>query len=106
MNNKPYLFAESRFLLSRRKFIALGGAFVAALALPVGWFSQKLMQRNDYIKARSKGLYRDDATAMLRVSHANPAVEKYYRDFGGEPLGHVSHELLHTHFIDRTRLKS
>ncbi|MCL1036287.1 iron hydrogenase small subunit HydB [Shewanella submarina] len=104
MSKKSYLFAEDSFFLSRRKFIAIGAAFTAALALPVGWFSSKLERRNEYIKARTEGLYKDDAIAKLRVSHANPAVEKYYKEFGGQPLGHLSHDLLHTHFVDRTKL--
>ncbi|MGL4447218.1 iron hydrogenase small subunit HydB [Shewanella sp.] len=106
MSKKTHLFAEDSFFLSRRKFMAVGAAFIAVLAIPVGWFSSRLAQRNDYIKARSRGLYQDDALATRRVSHANPAVEKYYKEFGGEPLGHMSHELLHTHFVDRTKLTS
>ncbi|MBR9728392.1 iron hydrogenase small subunit [Shewanella intestini] len=105
MDKKP-LFEEDKFFLSRRKFMAIGAAFVATLALPVAWFSNKLARRNDYIKARSAGLYQDDMIAKQRVSHANSAVEKYYAEFGGEPLGHKSHDLLHTHFVDRTKLKS
>ncbi|MGI2261147.1 iron hydrogenase small subunit HydB [Shewanella sp. GXUN23E] len=104
MSKKNYLFAEDSFFLSRRKFMAVGAAFLAVLALPVGWFASKIERRNEYIKARTKGLYKDDAIAKLRVSHANPAVEKYYKEFGGEPLGHLSHDLLHTHFVDRTKL--
>ncbi len=106
MSKKKYLFAEDNFFLSRRKFMVVGAAFIAALAIPVGWFTSKLQRRNEYIKARSEGLYKDDMIAKQRVSHSNPMVEKYYKEFGGEPLGHKSHELLHTHFVDRTRLKS
>ena len=104
MSKKSYLFAEDSFFLSRRKFIAVGAAFMAALAIPVGWFSSKIERRNQYITARTNGLYQDDTIAKLRVSHANPAVEKYYQEFGGKPLGHLSHDLLHTHFVDRTKL--
>ncbi|TKB49923.1 iron hydrogenase [Ferrimonas sediminicola] len=104
MTKKTHLFAEDSFFLSRRKFMAVGAAFVAAMAIPMSWFASKLARRNDYIKARSAGLYRDDAIAKVRVSHRNPAIEKYYSEFGGEPLGHLSHELLHTHFVDRTKL--
>lgn len=106
MTKKKYLFAEDSFFLSRRKFMAVGAAFVAVMAIPVGWFSSKIASRNDYIKARSAGLYKDDTIAKIRVSHANPAVEKYYKEFGGQPLGHLSHDLLHTHFVDRTKLNS
>ncbi|MGL4475327.1 MAG: iron hydrogenase small subunit [Shewanella sp.] len=106
MTRKTHEFAEDSFFLSRRRFMAIGGAFIAVLALPIGWISNRIAKRNDYIKARAQGLYKDDAIAKLRVSHANPAVTKYYQEFGGEPLGHMSHDLLHTHFVDRTKLNS
>ncbi|MGL6122671.1 MAG: iron hydrogenase small subunit HydB [Shewanella sp.] len=106
MSKKTHLFAEDSFFLSRRKFMAIGAAFIAVLAIPIGWFSSKLARRNEYITARSKALYKDDSISKIRVSHANPSVEKYYKEFGGEPLGHLSHEMLHTHFVDRTKLKS
>ncbi|MDR8523150.1 MULTISPECIES: iron hydrogenase small subunit HydB [Shewanella] len=106
MNNNKHEFAEDSFFISRRKFMAIGSAFLAVMAIPVGWFASKVASRNDYIKSRSAGLYKDDSIAKLRVSHANPAVEKYYKEFGGKPLGHMSHELLHTHFVDRTKLNS
>ncbi|GLS82224.1 iron hydrogenase small subunit [Paraferrimonas haliotis] len=104
--NKQHEFAEDGFFLSRRKFMAIGGAFVAVMALPFGWLASKISSRNDYIKARSAGLYEDDAIAKLRVSHANPGITKYYQEFGGEPLGHYSHKLLHTTFVDRTKINS
>jgi ferredoxin hydrogenase small subunit len=58
---------------------------------------------NNYIKARTKGLYQDDEKSAVRVSHANKSVARYYQEFGGEPLGHLSHELLHTRYINRTK---
>ncbi|MGL4517787.1 MAG: iron hydrogenase, partial [Shewanella sp.] len=39
MSKKTHLFAEDSFFLSRRKFMAVGAAFIAVLAIPVGWFS-------------------------------------------------------------------
>ena len=41
-------------------------------------------------------LYGLDKVNNLRYSHENPSVQKLYRDYLGEPLGHLSHELLHT----------
>jgi len=37
----------------------------------------------------------------LRKSHENPAVNELYAEFLKEPLGHKSHELLHTHYTAR-----
>ena len=38
----------------------------------------------------------------MRKSHENPAVKQLYEEFLGEPLGHKSHELLHTHYTPRS----
>ena len=45
---------------------------------------------------RRLGLYRHDAEKSLHASHENPEIEQIYEEFLGEPLGHVSHKLLHT----------
>jgi iron-only hydrogenase group A len=51
---------------------------------------------------RAKALYSEDEKATLRKSHENPVIQKLYADFLGEPCGHKSHELLHTHYVDRS----
>ncbi|MBE7031175.1 MAG: 2Fe-2S iron-sulfur cluster binding domain-containing protein [Ruminococcaceae bacterium] len=51
---------------------------------------------------RAKGLYDEDAALPLRKSHENPVITKLYEEFLGEPCGHKSHELLHTHYVDRS----
>jgi len=38
----------------------------------------------------------------MRKSHENPAVKALYEEFLGAPLGHKSHELLHTHYTPRS----
>ena len=53
------------------------------------------------VDARAKGLYQIDATSRVRVSHRNTEIAELYRDFLGKPLGHKSHELLHTHYHSR-----
>jgi NADP-reducing hydrogenase subunit HndD len=40
---------------------------------------------------------------VLRKSHENPFITKLYAEFLKEPLGHKSHELLHTHYTKRGR---
>ena len=54
---------------------------------------------------RAKALYTEDEKATLRKSHENPVIQKLYADFLGEPCGHKSHELLHTHYTDRSAEK-
>jgi iron only hydrogenase large subunit-like protein len=39
----------------------------------------------------------------IRKSHENPEIAKIYEEFLGKPLGHKSHELLHTHYTPRKR---
>ncbi len=102
MENKSYEYIENPLQVSRRQFITIGGVIVAFLALPAVWFKLIVSSNNEYIKARTKGLYQDDEKSVLRVSHANPSVMRYYKEFGGEPLGHLSHELLHTGYINRS----
>ena len=52
---------------------------------------------------RISAIYAEDESKKLRKSHDNPAVAELYRDFLGKPLGHKSHELLHTHYAGRER---
>ncbi|MEA4924136.1 MAG: NADH-dependent [FeFe] hydrogenase, group A6 [Syntrophomonadaceae bacterium] len=49
-------------------------------------------------KERIDAIYAEDAGLPLRKSHENPEVKILYEDFLHEPLGHKSHELLHTHY--------
>ncbi|HWR68285.1 MAG TPA: iron hydrogenase small subunit, partial [Desulfomonilia bacterium] len=47
-------------------------------------------------------LYKDDgAVQKFRQSHENPSVKKIYEIFLDKPLGHKSHELLHTNYVHR-----
>ena len=50
--------------------------------------------------ARTKALYTDDEKCAIRQSHNNPEIAAIYKDFLGEPLGHKSHELLHTSYVE------
>lgn len=39
----------------------------------------------------------------IRKSHENPAIEQLYKEFLGQPLGEMSHKLLHTNYTKRGR---
>ena len=54
-------------------------------------------------KARTAGVNRDDQGCPLRKSHENPEITQIYSDFLEEPLGHLSHQLLHTTYVDRSQ---
>lgn len=55
----------------------------------------------DVAAERAKATYEEDESLPIRKSHENPAVKKLYDEFLGEPCGHKSHELLHTHYKAR-----
>ncbi len=50
---------------------------------------------------RCNAMYCEDERMELRKSHENPAVKELYETFLEKPLGHKSHELLHTHYTPR-----
>ncbi|MCL2671667.1 MAG: NADH-dependent [FeFe] hydrogenase, group A6 [Clostridiales bacterium] len=50
---------------------------------------------------RAKALYSADEKMVLRKSHENPVVKELYGSYLGEPGGHKSHKLLHTHYVAR-----
>ena len=50
---------------------------------------------------RANALYSEDERQVIRKSHENPEVKQLYEDFLKEPNGHLSHELLHTHYHKR-----
>jgi NADH-quinone oxidoreductase subunit G len=49
---------------------------------------------------RGEILYGLDKFSDIRFSHENPSVLMTYKEFLEKPLGHHSHELLHTHLED------
>jgi NADH-quinone oxidoreductase subunit G/NADP-reducing hydrogenase subunit HndD len=51
---------------------------------------------------RLKAIYSEDESRTLRQSHLNPSITAIYQEFLGKPCGHLSHELLHTHYFDRS----
>ena len=58
------------------------------------------------VKAKRAGaLYSEDEASTLRKSHENPNVQLMYKEFFGEPGSHKAHELLHTHYTDRSSSK-
>jgi NADP-reducing hydrogenase subunit HndD len=54
------------------------------------------------LKARQMAIYREDANKPIRKSHENPYIVKLYEEFLGQPLSHKAHELLHTHYFDKS----
>lgn len=82
--------------------------FIEVMACPGGCLcggGQPIGATEEALKARAKALYQIDAQESLNMSHLNPDITKLYDKFLGEPLGHKSHELLHTTYSKREVLK-
>jgi len=80
--------------------------FIEVMACPggcLGGGGQPFPTSPEIREARAEAIYRADRGMPIRKSHENPAVAELYQDFLKEPLGHVSHELLHTHYTPRER---
>ena len=73
--------------------------FVEVMSCPggcVGGGGQPYSPDEERAGERAKVLYSLDKNNCLRFSHENPDVQTLYREYLGKPLGHRSHELLHT----------
>jgi iron only hydrogenase large subunit-like protein len=78
--------------------------FIEVMTCPGGCINgggQPLGTDGAAVRARMQALYQIDGREAVRVSHDNPSVQRLYREFLGEPLGHRSHELLHTQYTRR-----
>jgi len=59
---------------------------------------------NTFIRQkRAESIYFEDAGKAIRKSHENPEITTLYSEFLHEPLGHISHELLHTNYTKRAK---
>ncbi|MEN6326963.1 MAG: NADH-dependent [FeFe] hydrogenase, group A6 [Syntrophomonas sp.] len=75
--------------------------FIEIMACPggcIGGGGQPITKRNAKRIERIDAIYLEDEGLPVRKSHENPEVKSLYEDFLHEPLGHKSHELLHTHY--------
>ncbi|MBN2879532.1 MAG: iron hydrogenase small subunit [Clostridia bacterium] len=80
--------------------------FIEVMACPGGCITGGGQPRSDDADVRAKrmnAIYAEDEGKTLRKSHENKDLQQLYKDFLGEPLGHVSHELLHTEYVQRNR---
>ena len=82
--------------------------FIEVMACPGGCIGgggqprTKLPQAVKTKEARIGGLYEADENYKWVASYENEEIQTLYKDFLGEPLGHKAHELLHTHYTDRS----
>ncbi len=55
----------------------------------------------EILEKRMRALFNEDQGKRLRKSHENPAIQKLYADFLGEPHGPIAKKLLHTKYVKR-----
>ena len=60
--------------------------------------SSKIRATVNVQKKRADAMYTIDERSKIRKSHENPALQKIYKEYLGEPGGHLAHEILHTHY--------
>ncbi len=80
--------------------------FIEIMACPggcLGGGGQPLPTSSEIRKKRAEAIYREDGSIKIRKSHENPEIIQLYNEFLKEPLGHKSHELLHTSYNPRNR---
>ena len=57
----------------------------------------------DVFAKRSNTLYGIDEKSTIRKSHENPYLKEVYKEYVGEPGGHIAHKLLHTTYKKRNK---
>jgi NADH-quinone oxidoreductase subunit G/[NiFe] hydrogenase diaphorase moiety small subunit/NADP-reducing hydrogenase subunit HndD len=80
--------------------------FIEIMACPggcLGGGGQPIPTNLEIRTKRKSAIYEEDMGMSIRKSHENPEIAKIYEEFLGKPLGHKSHELLHTHYTPRKR---
>lgn len=79
--------------------------FIEIMCCPGGCIAgggQPIPTTDEIRRLRAEALYRDDRQVQRhRQSHENPSIKKLYETFLKEPLGHLSHKLLHTTYTKR-----
>lgn len=95
--------------MTRRTFIRAAGLAAGYAVLGFHLTRDAVAAAMDFVGKRQKSVYDADADAKLyklRKSQDNPMIKKIYDKKGGflaqGPCAHKSHELLHTHYHDRS----
>lgn len=79
--------------------------FIEFMACPggcIGGGGQPIPTTPEIRKLRAKAIYDEDKSLPVRKSHENRHVVDIYNEFLTDgPGGHISHKLLHTHYVKR-----
>jgi NADP-reducing hydrogenase subunit HndD len=78
--------------------------FIEIMACPggcLGGGGQPIPTNLQIRQNRMKAIYSEDEHMKMRKSHENPEIIAVYKEFLDQPNSHKSHELLHTHYVER-----
>ena len=79
--------------------------FIEFMACPggcLGGGGQPIPTNEEIRKMRAQALYDEDNSLPVRKSHENRHITDIYNEFLTDgPCGHISHKLLHTHYVKR-----
>jgi len=79
--------------------------FIEVMACPGGCLNgggAPLVKDPGMVAQRMDKMYKSDEDNKIRRSHENTEVQQLYEEYLKEPCGHLSHHLLHTHYVDRS----
>ena len=93
--------------MNRRGFIKACGVMAGYAVLGVNLTKEAAASAMNFVGMRQKSVYDADAKIYkIRKSQDNPMIAKIYDHKDGflheGPCGHMSHHLLHTHYVDRS----
>jgi len=98
--------ANARTLMDSVKQGKADYHFIEIMACPggcLGGGGQPIPTTPEIRQKRVEAIYEEDMSMSLRKSHENPEVIGLYKEFLGQPYGHMSHKLLHTDYVERQR---
>jgi len=79
-------------------------AFIEVMSCPggcLGGGGQPIPTNTEIRMKRAESIYEEDSHKFIRKSHENPGIKYLYDNFLKKPLGALSHDLLHTKYVER-----
>jgi len=102
-----HTLGQARELIEKIRAGEVEYHFIEIMTCPggcIGGGGQPRITTDAVREARMKAIYAEDEGKVMRKSHTNPQVTQVYEEFLVEPLGHKSHELLHTEYFEKERI--
>ncbi len=99
-----HTLANARKLLEQIERGESPYAFIEVMTCPggcLGGGGQPIPTTWEIRKKRAESIYAEDLGKTIRKSHQNPHVLTLYKEALKEPLGEISHHLLHTSYQKR-----